>query len=241
MSLVVLTGLTLAAARTTGAATITYLGADETTNAEWRTTSVAKPSAFDPNGDNAYGSDGYSVLATGHALATDLTSAPYISSVTRPAGQRFFSGTPLFDDPAQPIGTPSDVGTGLIYPNNGGASPLGVLRFSLAQSATFVITIPLGGSSAAHRPAGMSLRVDQTTGGSATTSASSVPALGGVDYVFFQVEGSAGDAFDIVIGGGNGAEAIAGVAFESAAPIPEPSAFALFGVGGLALLLRRRR
>lgn len=45
------------------AATITYLGADFLPKANWRTTTVDKPVAFDPTADDVYGSDGYYTVA----------------------------------------------------------------------------------------------------------------------------------------------------------------------------------
>lgn len=58
------------------AAIVTYVGGDVTTNADWRTTTVAKP--LDQNGDNYYGTDGYHVY-TGDGWMSSLPS--YISSV----------------------------------------------------------------------------------------------------------------------------------------------------------------
>ncbi len=212
ISLAALAGLTLAATPGAKATAIGYLGSDETTHEDWRTTSVAKPETFDPNGDNAYGTDGYYTVADDRSIISSLP--PYINSVSN-AGFVFNGNSHHdFDDPTQAIGAPGNINSGLMYPSNDG-SDFAVLSFDLLQDANFVVTIPLGGHSVAHRPT--SVKLVQTGGGDASAATTSIPAVGYVGYLFFAVDGSAGDTFDVVIGGAGGGMSVAGIAFEAAA------------------------
>jgi hypothetical protein len=156
MSLAAAVGPLAIAASTAQAATIAFLGSDTTTNTEWRSTNTAKNALFDPNGDNAYGNDGYLIAQT------DSGGAGYLSSLT----------------------------------------------------------------------------ITQTAGGSESQAATLPSNTSGViEYVFFEISASSGDSFDVswAPGGNNG---IGGVAFEA---VPEPTTTALLGLGGLALILRRRK
>lgn len=218
--LAAIAGLVLALAPTAQAATITYLGSDVDTHAAWRSTDVAKTAAFDPNGDNAYGTDGYHTFN-----GSGLVSAPptYITNLND--GPNTFSGSayPDMDNPAAPIGVAvADVDAGVFFGINDTN-----FNFELAEDSEFVLTIILGGNHNQNRPTGITLT--QTVGGAATASATpwteSNPTndgTQGVDYLFFKVTGVAGDVFNIQPSGTDvNVEAISGVAFEA---VPEPSA-----------------
>jgi len=210
------------------AAVISFLGSDEATAAAWRSTSVAKPSAFDRNGDNAYGNDGYyvTILGTGQNRPVTSDLPVYIGSVTDKyvsgGGGRFNdNGYPDFDNPTLPIGpSVADVNAGIFYAAETG--PVEILNFVLAQPADFVLTIPLVGNQASHRPSALS--VTQTVGGTATAAAVvPTPASNdAVNYLFFDVRGRTGDAFRVDINGPGAIHGIGGVAFEGVV-IPEPS------------------
>jgi MYXO-CTERM domain-containing protein len=206
----------LGLASTANAAVISFLGSDEITATAWRSTSVVKPSAYDPNGDNAYGNDGYYAINSGSGAGVPVVSAlpSYIASVTDHGGRYNHTVYPDFDNPALPIGpTVGDVNAGIFYADTSGVVP--ILDFALAQNTEFVLTIPLVGDNINHRPTALS--VTQTVGGTATASAVvPTPASGdAVNYLFFDVAGSAGDAFDVVINGPATIHGIGGVAFES--------------------------
>jgi hypothetical protein len=222
MTVLAVAGLVLALAPAAQAATITYLGSDETTHDAWRSTNVVKaingPSGADPNGDNAYGSDGYYTFTDPAGLVSDL-SLSYIASVT-PAGNTY-SGAAYadIDDPTATIaGTVADVNAGVFYGISGTA-----FTFKLAEDSHFVLTIILGGSWDQNRPTGLSLT--QTAGGGPLTVAATPPfptaaaANPEVDYLFYEIDGSANDEFAIVpTGTPINAEAFSGLAFEEIHP-----------------------
>jgi len=221
------------------AATISFLGSDETTATAWRTTTVTKSATYDPDGDNAYGTDGYYVTISGTGQDRPVTQSlpSYITSVTDKyvggGGGRYNHGNyPDFDNPTLPIGASvADANAGIFYANEPG--PVEIASFLLAQNAAFVLTIPLAGDNVAHRPTALS--VTEVGGGGATDAAVvPTPASGDdVNYLFFSVAGSAGDTFRIDINGSASIHGIGGVGFEI---IPEPSTFALAAVGLLGLM-----
>jgi len=219
--------IVFALAASANATTVSFLGSDETTGTAWRSTSVVKPSfAFDPNADKAYGNDGYYVTITGTGQDRPVTMAlpAYIASVTDKyiggGGGRYIANQyPDFDNPTLAIGPAvANVNAGIFYANETG--PVTIMDFTLAQDADFVLTIPLVGNDYRHRPTALS--VTQTAGGVATAAAVvPTPASGdAVNYLFFEVDGSAGDAFDVVINGPDTIHGTGGVAFESIGPAP---------------------
>jgi hypothetical protein len=233
MSFAAVAGLVLALAPAAQAATITYLGSDETTHDAWRSTDVAKTAAFDPNGDNAYGTDGYHTF-NGSGLVSALPS--YITNLND--GPNTYSGSPYpdMDNPAAPIGVAvADVDAGVFFGINDTN-----FSFELAEDSQFVLTIILGGNTSQNRPTGMS--VTQTVGGAATASATPWTQSNSpdeVDYLFFNVTGLDGDVFNIQPSGTPlNAEAISGLAFEA---VPEPSALVLAALGLLGMVGSRHR
>jgi hypothetical protein len=218
MTLLAVVGLVLALAPAAQAATITYLGSDETTHDAWRSTSGAtKPAAFDPNGDNAYGTDGYYVNhGSGGTLVLASVLPSYVTSVTTLASTYNSGGYAQIDDPTLAIaGTVSpDVFAGVFFGKED------IMSFVLEEDSHFVLTIILGGNYNQNRPTGASLT--QFIGGTTTEAATSfpVPTIDNTpDYVFFEVDGSANDAFKIVLTPDEGiSAAIHGVAFEALPP-----------------------
>lgn len=221
------------------AASIAFLGSDGTTAANWRTTTTIKSSTFDPNGDNAYGTDGYyfgSGPNTGNTTTpTVLLSSPsYVSSIT--TSGLFYSTAPYtnFDNPTLPIGSSvADVKGGLYY-NNGTK-----FSFTVGSATEFILTVMWGGNALApdNNTTPSSISVVQTAGsGSGTATSSSLPVLNTGEYAFFRVNAAAGDSFNINIAA-TSLQGLTGIAFET---VPEPSAALLGGLGMLALLRRRR-
>lgn len=200
------------------AAEITFLGTDNATKENWRTTTVNKPSAFDPNGDRVYGTDGYYVVkATGgnaqgvdSSLPAYVTSADYSSSNTYAA-----SGYRFWDDPTvTPGATVADRNYGLFY---GSYSPV---KFTLSAAKKFVLMIPIGGNETTHYPT--SLSVTQVGGEATTTAATNLPTRQNplqVSYIFFEIDGAAGDVFKVDINGSNIQNlSVGGFAWEEIAP-----------------------
>lgn len=228
------------------AATITFLGEDSTTGANWRTTSVSKLSTFDPNGDNVYGSDGYyfggSAItggAGGTPTPTVYTSAPSYIATIAPGGSFYVSNAYLdFDDPTAAVGSAvNDINGGLYY--NAGTK----FSFDVSADTEFVVAVLIGGNVPTNSsPTGIS--ISQTAGtGSGTASATSIPALAIGEYVFFGIDAAAGDSFAVDIDA-TGKQGIVGLGFEAVTvPVPEPGSLAILVAGGLSggLLLRRQR
>jgi len=229
------------------AATITFLGEDSTTGANWRTTSVSKSSTFDPNGDNVYGSDGYyfggSAITGGTGGGTPTptvyTSAPSYIATIAPSGAFYVSNDYFdFDDPTEAVGSAvNDINGGLYY--NAGTK----FSFDVSADTEFVVAVLIGGSVPTNSsPTGIS--ISQTAGtGSGTASATSIPALAIGEYVFFGIDAAAGDSFAVDIDATN-KQGIVGLGFEAVTvPVPEPGSLAILVAGGLssALLLRRQR
>ena len=170
-------------------------GVDLTTAGAWRTPSVAK--AMDADGDNIYGTDGYVMWGLGMA---ENRQNPSYATITRVPTHNiqigFFTYTAL-DNPANPTG-PKLFAGGLW--NSPGANP--TTFFSLAFTEARHVRIGLLVDCADY--AGLSprsLRVRQTVGGTFDTGfrQAGTPATRNRsgDWYFFDVEGEAGDVFEI--------------------------------------------
>ncbi len=198
------------------ASTVTYLGSDQTTNANWRTTTVSKPLNFDLNGDRIYGTAGYFVAksAAGTNLGVDSNLPSFVSSVSYTASSTYNDSThPNWDDPTLlPSATVTDRRYGIFFNST---TPI---HFTLASAKRFVLMIPLGGSLTDNYPT--TLAVTQTVGGSASASAATpLPTLAApakISYLFFLIEGFAGDRFQInLTGATSGNLAVGGLAWEA--------------------------
>lgn len=217
------------------AATISSLGVDTTTDADWRTATTAKSATFDPDGDNIYGSDGYFVgySAIGASNTTteltldNVSSISYISSVT--SSSPFFAsdGYANIDNPA----AAGEINAGLYY--NAGTK----FNFTVSENTEFVLAVIVGDGVS---DGVSSIAVNQTVGSGAGTATNSGFATvdGVVEYVFFNINAAAGDQFEVVTTVANGNQGISGLGFEV---VPEPSSLALLGLGGLLVGARRRR
>ena len=249
---IVVLGLVAFLTQSATAATVTYLGVDTTTTDGWRTTDVSKSATFDPNGDNAYGSDGYYMshgvapYGTG-GFTLDALLPSYVSSVVpSPAPVFTYNSSSFFakmDDPAQPIGPApvSDLFSTGVWAVAGTADTK-FFEVTLQDTATFLAGVIWNVDLTGWRtnqikiigPGGVS---DQVTG-----LVAAVPVID-TSYAFFQLSGNAGDTFevwmqqdDVSVGPGT-----SGLLFEE---VPEPSVTVMLIsglVGLLAYAWRKRR
>ncbi|MES2658848.1 MAG: hypothetical protein V4689_09530 [Verrucomicrobiota bacterium] len=234
------------------AAVITFLGSDTTTGANWRSTSVAKNSTFDPSGDNAYGNDGYYLPAnrSGDGAATIATSLPSFISSTGLNGPipNYSSNTYVsYDDPTLGVGpTISDQQGAIWYFGSTDTTDpkYAMVNFTVGVQSHFVLTIILSQIRPSGTGGSSALAVQQVTNfgdNSVLTSAdvtnAQMPGFAlQADYLFFDITAEAGDKIEIAMNGVQNA-GFAGIAFET---VPEPSGALLGSLGVLGLLRRRR-
>lgn len=233
--LAALTWLAIAAAATTHAASISYVGADLTTSGAWRTPSILKP--LDSDGNNVYGSAGY--LLT-RSPAGDLFSNPTYASVVNLVSA-FYGGAgtnPNYTTVDNPLG--GTVKTGIWYavgsfPNQ----EQDIARITVSQPASFRIGVLVDETDFIGISPGQ-LRVRQTVGGTgdSTLVNAMLEANLDTDWYFFNIVGAQpGDQFvisgtDSRVGAGPVASnGIGAIAFDNVA-VPETSTYA----AGLVLM-----
>lgn len=243
---------------------ITYAGADTTTQSAWRTSTVSKP--LDPDGNNIYGSEGYLLFKTtgGFAGANPFdavdNSLPSYLSLTGDAAYTMFSlnfpGFSDIDDPNAPASTvdsgSAGIGEGSTLPSQGFEASMFDLTFSSGIPSAGVRIGVLANNSDDDNPAALRFELDGS-GGTITASATVTPAANGTanppaQWFFFDVVGmSSGDvisffATDGNLGGAMDQQEIKGIGGFTVDVVPEPSSAALLmGLGAAALLLSRRR
>ncbi len=237
-------------AQSAAAATIRFTGVDGTTGADWRTTSVAKSAAFDPDGDNAYGSDGSFMFAgaTSTALATVADLPSYISGVTVDSTINYqvnASSNAALDDASQPIGpTVADYAPSNWAFNT--ATSIGIFQnfftVTLARDGAFLLDVITGTDGPTYYNGVHAIQV--TSGGiSVNTIGTAIPGSDGIaDHTFFTLSGVQGDTFTVACmnAATSGVPATTGIAFES---VPEPATAVLLlsGLVGLLAYAWRKR
>ena len=274
MGLMAATGALMLAA-SASAATITFVGkANDTTGgntataqANFRSTDVAK--AYDIDGDNVYGTDGYKFWGTSNNLqdtssATKgtLTQLPsYITSIT-PAGTngnvangQWYSvqgGFARMDDPSLTPGAGiANIDSGVLFKKfDALVSPYtqDILNIVLTSNATFRmgITQISGDGQKGQQLILGGIAVDTLPPGSGGTPGGTGTAVDNYDrfdIYLFDVIGTAGETITLqglnAWNGANGRDQL-GIGGLTFDSVPEPASLGLLSLGGLALLRRRR-
>lgn len=222
----------------TNAATIAGVGSviDDSGSevTEWRTASTVK--SLDADGDNVYGTFGG--IAFGDAVFGAM------GFVTSQGQVGPFGGYATIDDTT--IGDPDRQ---VVTTTNGGTAGTDVVMYTfvvntaVAAGEVMRVGIGLDGLNGAQfSPATIGLVELGGGGGTAEVSvAASNNAL--IDMYFFDVTGgvTAGTQFQVIADTGTGDFATHQLVSLDVMPVPEPSSTALLGLGGLALIMRRRK
>jgi len=242
---VVAVAMIVVAAGAAQAATVTFAGADVTTNDAWRTTDLAK--ALDTDGDNVYGTQGYGLFGS----ATYSSPPVYATFANLQPDSLWESHFQHLDDPTQtglaPVPDTTSSGLWGDWYGEGDLGEKDILSITVTAAGSFRVGfITDNCDQEVMSPSDIRLR--QTVGGSADSgliSAADDRDLD-VDYYFFDVIGAQVDDVFVVSGvafAGNKHNGLAGITFDAAGggDIPEPATIAILGMGALGAMLRRKR
>jgi len=217
------------------AASISYVGLDETTNGKWGSTGVAKP--FDA--DHYYGTDGW--------LVDYNTKASSYATITHVG--RFFEwnyGPTQIDDPSYvPDVDATSVTLRKAFSSESGTNNIWSAGWTieLTQDASFgmALIVDLMWGNMAFGPQGVRVYL-QGDPGSAVTATDSVKNNNDTDYVLYNLSGSAGDVFVVELQNDGQYSHTAGLMLDPAyVVVPEPATMSLVALGAVAALVRRRR
>ena len=214
----------------------------------WRTNTVSKIAGDTSNdldgatNDEALGSDGWYLGGKTAGILNIISSLPsYISSVTfnGPAGPTnpYKLGTdPGIDEALTPAASVVDYVPAVFWNNGPGAKDYFTVK--LAQDADFLLGVVVDTYGTIQQAS--TIKVEKV--GSPLVMASVAPAAYNktADWYVFQISGAKDDQFKVVLTGGGDMNS-AGLTFE-AAVIPEPGTLVgVAALGGVPVLLRRRR
>ena len=214
-------------------AAVTAVGTDITTGANWRTAAALEA-------DNEYGTDGYviygideadTVFSNPYAFDKDQTVLPAGITGVATTTVQMWSGTGNF-------GTMEDPGNSNAITNTSLSVLLGstsnTVTISRAADTSFRLTLLAASGDDENRT--YNNTVDDGTGG---VLQSTTHTANGLHYYVFDI--STGSSDVVVTTSAGNHTGLTGVAFDNVTTVPEPSTTALIGLGGLALILRRRK
>ena len=257
------TTMTLAAIGLLGpcanAATIVYVGnqdnidsqADDGTSTGWHSTTGVKP--LDIDGDNALGTDGWHYSHTsGTSGLSGIRSNPIYATSSNAITPHSNATTGDFYD-APTSGTPginpaSEATISSWAVNSPTTTPLNIISFTIGDASLIPVgeTLRIGllYDSRGGTTGTQVFTIAQTSGTGGGTAFSSTLTFNddGLDAAFFDLNDLVdGDTFQISsTAGASSSPHLNGYTFDTGV-VPEPSTTALLGLGGLALMLRRRK
>jgi len=219
----------------TQAATINFAGVinDDAGSeiTQWKTAATTK--TLDPDGDNVYGTAG-SIFYTVGTYGTAATFGG-LAPGNRQVGPYGYVSVD------HPDGVSADIQVRTTTNDAGGQANHDMAYFDITASAPLHVRVGItadGLDGAQFSPASIGLR--QIIGGTDSAEHTLTAVNNTVDMVFFDVLNvSAGDRFAVFADSGTGN--FATHSFVSLDEVPEPATMGLLAMGGLGVLLRRRR
>ena len=235
------------------AAVVSYYGSQIDTP-RWRSTDYTKTIQLSGGGSivdssGYYGKSGYLLPSYSTGLPTYAPS----SGLTGPGTAAYASLTYAqnVDDPTQPISgsvapLPSPYWA-IAYQAPGASTEVNLYNFTLSGTipSSFLLGLAYGNLDTPSEDFfGTASFRASINGGGSTAQIAAVPNNKLIDWMFFKVDNAiAGDTFNLYGTSGtspSGGANVAAVSFDPV-PVPEPSTFALLGLGGLGLAVLRRR
>ena len=221
-------------------AAVTAVGTDTTTGANWRTAAALEA-------DNEYGTDGYvvygideadGVFSNPYAFDNDQTVLPAAITGVATTALQLWSGDGNFGTMEDPGNANAITNTSLSVLLSGAGATYTISR---AADTSYRLTLLAASGD------GSNAKWDNTVNdGSGGVLQSTTHAANGLYYHVFDISSGSSDVVittSVVNTAGAGAShyGLTGVAFDNVVTVPEPSSTALLGLGGLALILRRRK
>lgn len=223
---------TLTFAAQSSAQAFNFAGSDFTTNDAFRTSSVVK--SLDPDGDNIYGTDGYTVFrSTGSGVGStannNLVQTPSYATIDIVPGLSYFTGNNSsfnyvdIDDPTQTgSGSVPNIESGALAKGDGsGTTEFLDLNFTIAGNYRVGFLVD-NADFAAISP--VSLTLAQTTGGSNSDTVNLTDRNLDGDYYFFDVDAEVGDIYRLS-GLGDPARTANGIGAVTFDTLPTPVPF----------------
>lgn len=225
---------------TTALATVTLVGADATTGANWRTAAAL-------DGDGQYGTSGYVIFGLNAADAVytqpyDVSAANIANAYNLPSGVSLttldanigmWSGNGNFGQIQHPEDGDALTSAPVLANSNGPKD------WTITRSGSTAYRLTLLTASGDNEGTAYTISVNDGSG--AVSSIYDFPgpgvgAVNGVAYHVFDVSAGTSDILVNVLSGGNNRQ-LTGIAFD---PVPEPSSALLVGLAALGCLRRRR-